>query len=195
MKIAFFDFDGTITKKDSLLDFIRFYVGDINLLGGLIVLSPILILYKLKFIPNYKAKQFVLSWFFKNIKEDDFTKISKEYSLHHINTILKPKAIDKIKWHIDNGHKVVIVSASIESWIKPWCDKNNLDILATKLKFKNNIFTNKFLTKNCYGQEKVNRIKKKYNLEEYSYIYAYGDSRGDKEMLELADERYYKYFK
>ena len=55
--IAAFDFDGTITTKDTLFDFVKFHVGSKNFYKGLIFLSPILILYKLGFIRNDIAKQ------------------------------------------------------------------------------------------------------------------------------------------
>jgi HAD superfamily hydrolase (TIGR01490 family) len=194
-KIAFFDFDGTITTDDSLLKFIRFVVGDRRFLIGLITLSPMLILYKLKFIPNYKAKQYLLSWYFKGMKKEDFFDVASKYSLHHIDKILRKKAMEKITWHKNEGHKIVLVSASIDCWIRPWCEKNDLELLATKLEIKDGIVTGNLLTKNCYGQEKVNRIKEKYNLKEFDYIYAYGDSSGDKEMLQLANEKYYKPFR
>ncbi|TLT01303.1 HAD-IB family hydrolase [Aliarcobacter cibarius] len=194
-KIAFFDFDGTITTDDSLLKFIRFVVGDRKFLLGLTSLSPMLVLYKLKLIPNYKAKQYMLSWFFKGISKDNFLNVANEYSLVHIHKILRPKAIQKIFWHKEQGHKVVIVSASLECWLKPWCEKNGLELLATKLEIRNEIVTGKLLSKNCYGVEKVNRIKEFYDLEEYDYIYAYGDSSGDKHMLELANESFYKPFR
>ena len=51
------------------------------------------------------------------------------------------------------------------------------------------------MTRNCFGVEKVNRIRQEYDLSQWDFIYAYGDSRGDQEMLDLADERYYKFFK
>lgn len=194
-RIAFFDFDGTITTDDSLLKFIRFVVGDRRFLIGLITLSPMLILYKLKFIPNYKAKQYLLSWYFKGMKKEDFFDVACKYSLYHIDKILRNKAIEKITWHKKEGHKVVIVSASIDCWLRPWCEKNSLELIATKLEMKDGIVTGNLLTKNCYGQEKVNRIKEKYNLKEFEYIYAYGDSSGDKEMLQLANEKYYKPFR
>ncbi len=114
MVLAFFDFDGTITTKDSLIKFIRFVVGDVKTLWGMIFLSPMLIIYKLKLIPNYKAKQMMLSYFFKGMDEERFLKVAKEYSLTHIDTILRPKAMEKITWHKEQGHKVVVVSASIE---------------------------------------------------------------------------------
>ena len=194
-KIVFFDFDGTITTDDSLLKFIRFVVGDRRFLLGLVVLSPMLVLYKLKLIPNYKAKQYMLSWFFKGMSKDAFLKVANEYSLVHIDKILRPKAIEKINWHKNQGHKVVVVSASIECWLRPWCEKNGLELIATKLEIKDDIVTGKLLSKNCYGVEKVNRIKEIYNLKDFEYIYSYGDSSGDKQMLELAHEKFYKPFR
>ena len=195
MTLALFDFDGTITTDDSLLKFIRFVVGDRRFLLGLVVLSPMLVLQKFKLIPNYKAKQYMLSWFFKGMSKEAFLKVANEYSLVHIDKILRPKAIEKINWHKNQGHKVVVVSASIECWLRPWCEKNNLELIATKLEIKDDIVTGKLLSKNCYGVEKVNRIKELYDLEIFDYIYAYGDSSGDKRMLEISHEKFYKPFR
>jgi len=60
---------------------------------------------------------------------------------------------------------------------------------------KGGVVTGKLLSKNCYGIEKANRIQEVYNLSDYKHIYAYGDSRGDRELLELADESFYKPFR
>jgi len=195
MILSLFDFDGTITTDDSLIKFIRFVVGDIKAAWGMFLLSPMLITYKLKIIPNYKAKQWMLSYFFKGMDGQQFLKDAEEYSLNHIDTMLRPKAMEKIAWHKEQEHKVVVVSTSIKSWLKPWCDKNDLDMIATKIEIKDGIVTGKFLSKNCYGIEKANRVKAAYNLSDYDYIYAYGDTRGDKELLALADEGFYKPFR
>lgn len=195
MNIAFFDFDGTITTDDSLLKFIRFVVGDIKFLVGLCVLSPMLVIYKLKLIPNYMAKQMMLSYFFKGMAEKDFMAVASKYSLEHIDTIVRSLAMEKIRWHQERGDKVVVVSASLECWLKPWCEINHLEVLATKLKIEEGIVTGQFLTKNCYGIEKENRIKEAYDLSYYEHIYAYGDSRGDRDMLALADTKEYKPFR
>ena len=97
--LALFDFDGTITKNDSLLKFIRFVVGDVRFTFGVLVLSPILMAYKLKIMPNYEAKQKMLAWFFKGMTEDVFLKKAKDYSLLHIDKILRAEAMEKIAWH------------------------------------------------------------------------------------------------
>ncbi len=192
--LVLFDFDGTITTSDSMIKFIRFVVGDFKFYTGMLKLSPMLLKYKLKLMPNYEAKEQMLYHFFKDINEHDFKKLAKEYSLNHIDKIVRPNALKKIKWHQQQGHTITLVSASMESWLKPWCDKYNIGLLSTKLEFKNNYLSGKFATKNCYGIEKVNRIKEQYNINDYEQIYAYGDSRGDKEMLELADKQHYRHF-
>lgn len=141
MTIALFDFDSTITKDDSLLKFIRSVAGDFRFIFGLVVLSPILVAYKLGLIPNYKAKQKMLSRFFKGMSKDAFFKLANEYSLVHIDKIVRPKAMEKIAWHKAQGHQVVVVSVSIDCWLKPWCDKNNIDLIATRIEIEDGKLT------------------------------------------------------
>ena len=67
MRIYAFDFDGTLTTKDTLIEFIRFSKGIVRLFLGFLLFSPLLILMKLHLYPNWKAKQRVFSWFFKGM--------------------------------------------------------------------------------------------------------------------------------
>jgi len=196
MEIAFFDFDGTVTKRDSLIEFIKYSVGEIEYYKGLIILSPILFLYLLKIVSNQFAKEKLIKHFFGGWNFATFRRVADEYSQNEIDLIVRQSAVEKIKWHQKRGDKVVIVSASIECWLEKWCDKYNLELIGTKLEVINGKLTGNFLTKNCYGKEKVRRIKERYNLLDYQDIYVYGDSKGDKEMLLLADKysRFYKEF-
>ena len=194
-EIALFDFDGTITTKDTFIEFTKYSVGDIKFFLGVLYLSPMLIAFKLKLIPNYKAKEYMLSYFFKGIEEDKFKELATNYSLNKIDNIVRKRALQEIKQHKKNGVKVVIVSASIECWLKPWCKRENLELISTKLEFINGKFSGRLLTKNCYGIEKVNRIKEQYNLKEFKTIYGYGDSSGDKDMLSISTKSYYKPFR
>lgn len=193
--LVLFDFDGTITIKDSLADFIHYAVGTPAYYMGLLKLSPMLTAYTFKLIPNHIAKEKLIAHFFKGWDAEHFRKLAEKYSLEEISNIIRPKAIEKIKWHQAHGHKVVIVSASVELWLKAWCDKNRIELIATCFEMKNDKLTGKFSTPNCYGIEKANRVMQKYNLSDYDHIYAYGDSRGDRELLALADESFYKPFR
>ncbi len=189
MKLALFDFDGTITTKDSMVDFITYAGGYKKFLLGFFLLSPILILYKLKLIPNWKAKEIVLSYFFKGWEIKYFENKAERYSRDELPKIVRKTALEKIDWHKAQGHKVAVVTASIEDWLKGWCEVYSLDLIATKLEVKNGRLTGRFSTKNCYGIEKVKRIKEKYNLEGFDQIFVYGDSSDDREMLALADSK------
>jgi len=194
MRLALFDFDGTITTKDSMFEFINYAVGTPRYYLGLILLSPMLSAYMLKFIPSYRAKEMLLSHFFKGYSRDKFTDIATRYSSDQIDHIVRYKAIEKIKFHQDRGDRVIIVSASIECWLKSWCNINNIELISTKLLFINDRFSGRLESRNCYGIEKVNRIKEVIDLDDFDHIYAYGDSSGDIEMLKISDESYYKPF-
>ena len=195
MKIAFFDFDGTITKDDSTAKFIRYFVGDLLFIKGVIILLPMIIAYKLKIVTNNEIKRRLITYFFKGIDIKYFTEKAKEFSLNMIDPLIRKKALDRISWHKSNGDELVIVSASINLWLLPWCEKNKISLIATELEIINNKITGNLIPTNCFGPEKVKRILKSYDLLDYDCIYAYGNSRGDHEMLELATEKFYKPFR
>ena len=195
MTLALFDFDGTITTHDSLIQFIRFAVGDGAFIRGMIALSPMLTAYKLKLIPNDKAKERMLGHFFTGVDREEFMHLADTYSADHIPSIVRPAALKKIRWHQERADKVVIVSASMECWLKTWCKTQNIELIGTRLAYEDAILTGKFLTPNCYGNEKARRVREHYNLDDFESIYAYGDSRGDRELLALADHAFYKPFR
>lgn len=195
MKLALFDFDGTVSKKDSLLDFLEYSFGRWKVYFGFLMLFPIIIKYKIGLTSNQSAKEKLIKYFYGNYSTGGFKKLADEYSDSQLEKIIRLKALDRVLWHKKQGHDVVIVSASIECWLKPWCSKYKVELISTKLEVKDNYLTGKFLTRNCHGVEKVNRIRQQYDLSKYDHIYAYGDSKGDKEMLDLADESYFKPFR
>ncbi len=192
--LALFDFDGTITTKDTLIEFIKYVVGDRTYLTGMAKNLPMLLAFKLKLIPNDVAKKRLLYYFFKDISESRLKEMAKKYSLTTIDKITKQSALKKIEWHKDRGDRVVVVSASMECWIKPWCDREEIELISTKLKFKDEKFIGDFDGKNCHGQEKANKIIQSIDLDYYDSIYAYGDSNGDRQMLELATYAGYRVF-
>ncbi len=193
--IAFFDLDGTITKKDTLLEFIKYSKGILAFYIGFIICSPYLLAYKLKIISNQKAKEIILSYFFKGTNIKEFQYICDEFSAKKIPYLIKPQALSEIENLKKSNYKIVIVSASLENWIQKWANSLNVEVIATRLIIYNEKLSGKILGKNCYGQEKANRIKEKYSISEYDEILAYGDSKGDIEMLELANKGFMKPFK
>lgn len=193
--LAIFDFDNTITTKDTLFQFLFFVFGYKKVLVKLLTISLFVVpLFLLHIWTRSKIKEYILSLFFKNMSINTFNEYGEEFA-NKIDLFLSSDAISKIRWHQEKGHKVIINSASIKNWIAPWAKTNGVSIvICTELEVKNDIITGKFSTPNCYGKEKVNRLLKVIpNIEDY-IIFAYGDSKGDIELLELADYSYYKKF-
>lgn len=193
--IAFFDFDGTITNRDSFFDFISFYRGKTRLYIGLLKLLPTLLAYKINIVPNWKAKEKVLTYFFKDEPVTKFQYRCDQYAMKRIPQVIREGAVQAIKYHQQLGHDIYVVSASPENWLSAWCQRKNLGLLATKLEVSSGTLTGKLRGNNCYGPEKVTRILSKVELANYDAIYSYGDSKGDREMLDLANHSYFRPFR
>jgi HAD superfamily hydrolase (TIGR01490 family) len=188
MNLALFDFDGTLTSKDSLDEFLKHSVSPKKYLINMLKFVPYFILWKTKLMHNGTAKEHLFRIFFKGVDEKNFKAIAKNYSLTKLDSIMREDRMKLLNEHKNNGDRVVIVSASMQSWIQPWCDKNDIELLSTQLEFKDGKFTGKFATPNCHGTEKENRIRELLHVQDYETIYAYGDSSGDTQMLAMADK-------
>ena len=193
-KIVAFDFDGTLTTKDTLLVFIRFAKGSKDFWLGFLRFAHLLVLMKLGLYPNWKAKQKVFAHFFEGMRIEDFNEFCLRFAQDHQH-LLRPKGIEALHQALSDGAEVMIVSASIDNWVKPFFENQSIQILGTQIEVKDGLLTGRFLSKNCYGQEKVNRILALYPHREDYHLTAYGDSRGDKELLAFADESHYKPFR
>ena len=196
-KIYAFDFDGTLTTKDTLLEFIRFAKGSGQMFRGFLLFSPLLLLMKLHLYPNWKAKQQLFSYFFKGMNIDDFNALCTHFAEQNKH-LLRPAGIEKVRQAIEEEQAtVLIISASIDNWVRPFFDEidKKMQVLGTQIEGKEGRLTGQFTTKNCYGQEKVNRLTALYPHREAYDLIAFGDSRGDKELLDFADKGFYKPFR
>jgi phosphatidylglycerophosphatase C len=194
-RLVLFDFDGTITTKDTFLEFIKFYHGSFRFYAGFAFVSPWILLMMLKLYPNYKAKEKVLSWFFRGEPVDAFKEKCARFCAGIVPSLVRSKALTEIRQHQASGAKVMVISASAENWVQPWCEQHNLECLATKLEVADNKITGRINGVNCYGPEKEQRIRACCDLSEFDEIIAYGDSSGDLEMLALAQQQHYKPFR
>ena len=193
MALALFDFDGTITFKDSFAGFIKYAVGRARFYLGVACLTPVFAGFLLGFIRAWRAKELMSIFFFGGQDAHKFEELASKYSREKLPEIVREVARERMEWHKQRGDTVVVVSASIDLWLKDWCKAQHVDLIATMLEVKDGRFSGKFLTKNCSGREKVRRIEERFDLSDFDYIYAYGDNPGDRPMLAIANERYYRW--
>lgn len=198
-KIYCFDFDGTLTTSDTLLEFIKYANGRGRFLMVFLMYSPLLVLMKLHLYPNWKAKQQIFAHLFAGMRIEKFDALCRDFA-EESQHLLRPKGITLMHEALVAGAQVFIVSASIDNWVRPFFDIRNLkgvQVLGTQIEVEDGKLTGRFKSNNCYGKEKVHRIAealKSFERSEYE-IEAFGDSRGDKEMLAFADKGHFKPFR
>ena len=218
-KIYCFDFDGTLTTSDTLREFIKYAKGTSRFLMVFLMYSPLLVLMKLHLYPNWKAKQQIFAHLFAGMRIEKFDALCRGFA-EESQHLLRPKGITLIHEALVAGAQVFIVSASIDNWVRPFFEIRNLkgvQVLGTQIEVEDGKLTGRFKSNNCYGVEKVRRIQEALSMtrkiealplsrtsdtEEKTIpdrslyeIEAFGDSRGDKEMLAFADKGHYKPFR
>ena len=196
MTIHAFDFDGTLTRRDTLLEFIRYVKGNKEFLIGFLKHLHLLIMMKLGMMPNWKTKRIIFQYFFGGMTLEKFNEYCEKFAKEKAS-LLRKKGMVAVNKAVMDGDQVVIISASIENWVEPFFRfqvSNNINIIGTKIQVVDGKLTGRFLTKNCYGEEKVRRLLEQYpDRKEYKLV-AYGDSRGDHALLDFADEGHYREF-
>lgn len=192
--LVLFDFDGTLTTRDTLFEFCKFYAGEFKFAIGMLVLSPVLAAHRLRFITAHCTKEIFLSYFIGGIPSHEFEELCQKFA-NHLKTLIRSKAMAEIEIYQRQNARMIIVSASPENWIIPWAKAYHIEVIATRLQVVGNKMTGKILGKNCNGVEKVNRILQILDPSNYKQISAYGDTSGDLPMLGIAHHRFFKPFR
>lgn len=194
--VAAFDFDGTLTSRDSLFPFLLHVAGPIKFALKIVTLLPALTVYALGLLRNDIAKQIVLRRFIANMDIGTIDQYALQFAAMKLPALLRSDAMQRLEWHLQQGHRCVVVSASLENYLRPWANKAGFsDIVGSKLvvqaagKVSGNL-----QGENCFGPEKMRRLQDLLGPRDGYILYAYGDSRGDKELLSAADYPFYRSF-
>lgn len=192
-KLYCFDFDGTITKKDTMFVFLKFYNAK-KFYISFIKHLPLFVILKLGLADAEKVKMSFISSILKDESEENLDKKALLFFEKFYPQIIREKALDFIQNIDKEKTKCLLVTASLDIWTKYFAKKFGMELVATKAKFKDGSYTGKFASKNCNGKEKVERIKKVISKQKFDKTIAFGDTSGDTEMLNWANEGYYRFF-
>lgn len=191
MGIAFFDLDGTITSKDTFLEFIKFSCGRFDFLIGILLLSPYILLYFIRIYPNHKLKELFFTFFLKRHSKTELEHLGKVFGKKRMPDLVYKSAINRIKWHQLKNHRVIIITASSPIWLAYWCTKNKVELIGTNFEEIEGRYTGKIQGKNCYGIEKKKIVQEILSKNRYKNTYGYGDSKSDLHFLEEVKNNYY----
>ncbi len=186
--LAAFDLDGPLTHRDTLLPFLHRAVGRGRTYRALLASSlPLARAAALGGAHRDVAKAAVLRGVLAGAPLEGLTDAAESFADHVVAQHLRPEVRERVDWHMKEGHELVLVSASPELYVTPIGRRLGFDtVLATRLEIgADGRLTGRLLGANCRGPEKVMRLRE-WRGEGLALAYAYGDSAGDREMLDLA---------
>ncbi|WP_104012006.1 HAD family hydrolase [Burkholderia anthinoferrum] len=186
--VAAFDFDGTITTTDSFRHFVRQAVGTPRFAWAGLRALPWIFAMKAGLLSRGDAKAKFASFAFGPIREDALDAHARTFVDSYLPSLVRPEMLERIREHRARGHEVVLVSASPSLYLEKWAKTAGFDaVLSTRLAFERGVFAGRLDGENCWGPQKVVRLRGWWGDRPPKQLFAYGDSRGDKEMAELAN--------
>ncbi len=193
--VAVFDFDGTLTVADSLLPFLREVAGRRRFWIGLVRLSPSLAAGGVGLMPRWRVKEKLLTEFLRGRTLSELDPVIARFIARRLPALLIPRAMQRLRQHQTQQHRIILLSASPEIYLQPWAAKVGIaEVIATRLESNAGTITGRLNGRNCRGAEKIERLQAHLGaLARYS-IHAYGDSPSDRALLERAEFGHYRAF-
>ena len=189
-----FDFDGTLTVKDSFTAFLAWRAGPVRYAIGMIRLIPAAIRY-LFHRDRGRIKAAAVRQFLRGASRTEIETQAKVFAEKYAQTLFRPDALATWRRWRKKGARPVIVTASPDLIVAPFARGLGADtLIGTELCFDaQDRITGELLGRNCRGEEKTRRLRETCG-EDVHLVAAYVDTEGDKEMLEMADEKGYRVF-
>ena len=178
-----------------MLAFLVFQLGGMKAMALLVTTVPMLLLGRLGLLGADAGKQWLLRRSFKGRSAEDCGTWGRRFCEELMPRLVRPAALDRLRWHQQQGHRVIVVTASCGLWVRDWCTTEGLELIATELEVKDGLLTGAMATPNCKGIEKIERLRAVLDLERTERIHAYGDTPADRPMLSLASDPHYKPFR
>ena len=184
---AAFDFDGTLTRRDTLLPFLASIAGPRALAGALTADVPRLGLAAAGRGDRDATKARLLRRLLQGRPYDEVEAGGRRFGARIASSWISPELRERLAWHRSRAHEIVIVSASLEVYLLEVARVLPIDcVLSTRLEVdEQGRCTGRMLGANCRGPEKAARLTAHLG-DGGRLLWAYGNSRGDDEMLALA---------
>ena len=195
--IAAFDFDGTLTRRDTLLPFLIRSLGWPKFLWAMLMSSPWLAAYALRLMSNHRAKARLLKVCLAGWSEAQAQQQAQRFVAQYLPTQWHTWGKAQLAEHQRLGHRCVIVSASPDVYLRAVAASLGVDdLLCTEMTLQTGRYTGDMATPNCHGEQKVVRLQAWLNAtfanEPQPEIHAYGDTPGDFPLLRLAQQAWYR---
>ncbi|WP_334177304.1 HAD-IB family hydrolase [Pseudoxanthomonas sp.] len=189
--LALFDFDGTLTTRETFPDFMRYAVARPRLLVGGALLVPVVFGYRRGWIAGNPTRACIVQVGLRDVDAARLRSQGEAFARDMLPGVLRPDAMARLAWHRERGDRIVVVSGGLDVYLTPWCSAQGVELACSVLAERNGRITG-YAGAQCVGEEKVRRIRALCDPQAYAAIHAYGDTREDDAMLAMAHHRTYR---
>ena len=184
--VAAFDFDGTLVRGDSLPRFLVRLLGRARFSLVLARSAPGMLVGYVRGGRD-ASKAALLAGAVAGIPASRAQAAGEEFADVLAGRVRRPME-DAIRWHRDQGHQLIVVSASLALYLEPFGRRRGFDrVIATRLEVGDDgRLTGRMSGANVRAEQKAIRLAQAIGAEPVE-VWAYGDSAGDREMLAMAD--------
>lgn len=193
MNLALFDFDGTITTREMFRPFIEFAVSPRRRALGATLLAPMVLGYKLGWVSPNLMRRCAVHVALRGVSEAKVFALGAAFAREELPGVLRTQALERIRWHREQGDRIVVVSGALDVYLSHWCREHGLELLCSRLESREGRLTGRYHGEQCVNAEKSRRVRAAYNLSSYPVVYAYGDTREDHDLLGIAQRRYFQW--
>jgi len=190
--LALFDFDGTITTRETMAAFMYRAVPARRQAWGRWVLAPWVAGYKCGLVSGVAVRAAVVRVGFAGVTLASVQAHGAAFAADTLPALLRPEAMARIRWHQEQGDTVAVVSGGLDVYLAPWCRMHGLALACSTLEHRGGRLTGRYQGVQCVGAEKARQVRGQFDLADYGRVYAYGDTREDLPLLDLAHHRFYR---
>ncbi len=191
MQLALFDFDHTLTRCDTDARFLRVVATPAQLAQARWTVGPWLLGYRARIVSPARMRARATPVALTGRCAAALATRAMEYAAAELPRLLRPDMMARLAWHLGQGHRVVVVSGSLDLYLRPWCAQHGPELICNRLETVDGAATGRYAGGDV-GARKAVEIGRHLHLPDYTRIHAYGDSREDRGMLALAHERWYR---
>lgn len=191
MQLALFDFDHTLTTCDTCSRFLRTVATPGQLARARWTVGPWLLGYRAGLVTAAAIRARASRAAFAGRDAAAIADLAARYAREQLPGLLRPDRVRRLEWHRAQGHRIAVVSGSLDLYLRPWCERHGLDLMCNRLQSVDGRLTGRY-DGGDIGPRKAREIGLRYVLDDYERIHAYGDSSEDRGMLALAHERWYR---
>lgn len=192
--LSVFDFDGTLTKHDSFVPFLRFAFGKRVFARRMVRLALPTLKCVGRRLTRDELKEVLIHTFMTGVDAKWIEEKAAEFCERYWTRLMRPSGLIAVATQVNSGAIVTICSASPAMVLKPFAERLGIRLIGTNLEVKDGVLTGRISGHNCRCGQKVERLEAEYGPLSSYHLRAWGDTRGDYEMLAAAQEPYWRHF-